>query len=93
MKTIWKYEVPISDLFTLRMPQGAKLLDVQLQAGIPQLWALVDPSAPVVSRGLRLHGTGHDIADSIGEHVGSFQLRNGQLVFHLFDQGEGPWPL
>lgn len=85
---IWKYPVPISDLFTITMPAGAKLLSVQSQHGEPRLWALVDPEAPRVGRGLRVHGTGHDTLPDLGNYVGTFQIRGGDLVFHLFDQGE-----
>lgn len=92
MFTIWKFPVPISDLFTIKMPTGARLLTVQLQNGEPQLWALVDTSAPSVRRGLRVHGTGHRVESDIGAHIASFQLLNGSLVFHVFDQGEFPEP-
>jgi hypothetical protein len=90
VKTIWKFHVPISDLFTIVMPKGAKLLSVQYQHREPQLWALVDTTAPRVRRGLRVHGTGHPVEDDIGEHVATFQMMEGSLVFHLFDQGEFP---
>jgi hypothetical protein len=92
MYSIWKYPVPISDLFTILMPTGSRLLSVQVQGSEPQLWALVDPEAPIVRRALRVHGTGHDVATDIGAYVGTFQMRMGTLVFHLFDQGETPSP-
>ncbi len=91
MRTIWKFPVD-TDRFTLKMPKGAKLLSVQTQRGEPQLWALVDPAAPMVERRLATVGTGHDMGRKVddAEFVGTFQLHCGTLVFHLFDFGETP---
>jgi hypothetical protein len=86
---IWKFQVPIADEFTISMPAGARLLDVQTQAGEPQIWAICNPAATPVSRSFSLRGTGHDANGAEGAHyVGTFQLQGGALVFHLFDHGE-----
>lgn len=88
-KSIWKFEVPVADAFTIDMPIGARLLAVQVQHDRPQLWAIVDPLAPTAPRAFAMRGTGHDasaVADC--KHVGTFQLRGGALVFHLFDLTE-----
>lgn len=86
---IWKFELRIDDALTLTMPQGSRLLSVQVQAGKPCLWAMVDPSRPRVSRRLAIRGTGHS-CDSLTHElvgfVGTFQL--GAFVGHLFDLGE-----
>lgn len=87
--SIWKFPVVIADSFAIEMPTGSRLLSVQSQLGAPQLWALVDPTAPKVNRKLRLYGTGHTVTDGNG-YVGTFQLQSGHLVFHLFDDGESP---
>ena len=42
MKTIWKFPVPVNDGNVLEMPEGAKILSVQVQGETPCLWALVD---------------------------------------------------
>ncbi len=93
MQTIWKFKVEPSEAFPVSMPQGATLLDVQVQgAGLDAevfVWALVDSGAPHAWRNLSVVGTGHD-AGRLGEaeYVGTFQLGQGTLVFHLFDLGE-----
>ena len=88
MKRIWKYTV-MTDEFTHQMPKGAEVLDVQVQSGVPHLWALVDDIAPMERRRFATVGTGHPLPDEIsdGKHVGTFQLHGGALVFHLFDFG------
>ena len=86
---IYKYPVPVADEFSIQVPEAARLLDVQVQRGSVQLWAMVAPDARMVTRKFALRGTGHD-ASGLGfaAHVGTFQLDGGALVFHLFDLGE-----
>jgi hypothetical protein len=86
---IWKFSVPLTDEFTISMPAGSRLLDVQTQNGEPQIWATCNPALPLVSRSFSLRGTGHDTNGAEGAlYVGTFQLQGGALVFHLFDHGE-----
>jgi hypothetical protein len=57
-----------------------------MQHGEPQLWMLVDPSKEVVAYHFRVAGTGHpiEIAPERLSYVGTFQIDNGSLVFHVF---------
>jgi hypothetical protein len=84
--TVWKFPFEVADQVVLRMPEGAEVLDVQAQDGVPTLWAVVDVDAPLVERRFELRGTGHPLGD-IGPYVGTFQLLGGGFVGHLF---EGP---
>lgn len=95
MKKIHKYELPSrpADTFAIRMPVGARILDVQMQATGPSIWAVVEVDAPLTHRVFVLRGTGFD-ADGLEEalYVGTFQIPGpimGTLVYHLFDAGEG----
>ncbi len=89
--TIWKFPLPApDDVVTLMMPRGAVVLSVQVQHETPCVWALVDPEAPKVPRRFRWAGTGHPLdLRGFWKFVGTFQLHGGDLVFHLFDLGEG----
>ena len=90
MKTIWKYTLEAEDTQTILMPEGAQLLCVQSQKGQPCLWALIEEQNKLlVPRKIIIHGTGHraDDANAVN-YVGTFQLRDGLLVFHVFDGGE-----
>jgi len=87
-QTIWKFPINPHEIIELEMPYGAKILTVQTQRNEPQLWALVDPHKPPMKRWFRLYGTGHVVEDLVidkSEFIGSFQLDNGALVFHLFE--------
>lgn len=92
MKTVWKYPIKTADAFELTMPEDAKLLTVALQFNEPTLWALVDPEARKVQRGFRVAGTGHPMSDAAGlAYVGTYQMADGHLVFHVFDAGQVSW--
>ena len=85
MLTIYKYPVPVEDSFTLDLPEGFRVLAIQEQHGAPQLWAMVDADGKKQPEQFALRGTGHN-CDGLGfaEHVGTFQLSSGALVFHVF---------
>ena len=85
MYRIWKYTVPIEAAFDLQLPVGARLLTVQTQADVPQLWALVDDEAARESVEFLLYGTDHPAGGAVdADYIGTFQLYAGTLVFHLF---------
>lgn len=82
MKTIHKYPIAVTDRVTIDMPQGAKVLSVQLQHERVQVWALGDPAQPYVARRFRVYGTGHAV-DEEGTFIGTVQVTG--LVFHVFE--------
>lgn len=96
MKRIYKYPIQIQDDLVITAPAVFDPLTVQTQdtaGGEPQIWALVDPDTPTRKHLFKLFGTGHDASALEGKtfykYVGSFQLRNGVFVFHLFYMGRG----
>ena len=88
MKTVYKYPIQDTTQQTVRLPKGAKLLQVASQGGQLQLWALVDTAQMPVDRKIAICGTGHMAPD--GEYICTFQLMGWTLVFHVFDMGEVP---
>jgi hypothetical protein len=88
MKTIFKYPIPQEGVFELKLPEKAKILTVQIQKGNPQMWAIVDPQAPLEKRIFRLAGTGHPLEswpESEFLYIGTFQLFEGDFIGHLFE--------
>ncbi|MCP5006558.1 MAG: hypothetical protein GY941_21850 [Planctomycetes bacterium] len=79
---VWKYK--IEPLSTLEMPIGAKILCVDCQRGTPTMWVLVDTDAMKVNRKFHTYGTGEAI-DANSTYIGTFQMDNGFLVFHVFE--------
>lgn len=86
-KTIWKYELKTTDVQQVYMPIGAEILTVQTQLERPCLWALVDPQAEKETRGIMIYGTGHPVPTEPYPHkyIGTYQLSDGSLVFHVFE--------
>jgi hypothetical protein len=85
MKTVWKYPFEVKDTVELAVPMGAELLHVDTQGPLqPCMWFGVDTEKPKAIRRFLVRGTGHD-CEGTGEHVASFQLRGGSLVFHVFE--------
>jgi hypothetical protein len=85
MKTIWKFGIPVKDYFELDLPEGATILHVDCQNDQPQIWAMVKTGTPLQRRFFRLYGTGHQMGEEYQNHIGSFQMAGGSLVFHLFE--------
>jgi hypothetical protein len=86
MKTIYKYAIDTRDLIKIDMPVGAEILSLQTQKGEPCLWALVDTEAPKEVRVFEIYGTGHPVDDDPKKFLGTFQLRGGDLIFHVFEK-------
>jgi hypothetical protein len=83
---VYKYPLTLGDWISVPMPIGAEVLCVQVQHDEPFLWARVLPGNAMVPRHFRIAGTGHDLGSNVGQHVGSFQMAGGDLVFHVFEE-------
>lgn len=86
MNTIHKYPAPINDELTIEMPYLAKVLCVQTQgdSDLPQIWAAVDTSGPMVARKFTWRSIGHCDISGLSQYIGTVQVY-GNLVFHLFE--------
>lgn len=83
--TIWKFSLDPSGL--IKLPIDAKILCVQSQYNLPYIWAIVDEKKPTETRQFRIFGTGFNIPENIElEYIDTFQLNNGTLVFHVFEE-------
>lgn len=84
MKTIWKLQLnPEKEVYEI--PQGAEILSVQTQLGNPCIWFMCNPNARPETRRFVIIGTGHEIVVENLKFIGTFQLHEGKLVFHLFE--------
>lgn len=83
MRTIFKYPFEIKDEIQISMPEGAEILAIQIQRGVPCMWALVVPGEQEEARRFMIYGTGHEIYKS-GKYIATFQT--GSLVWHVFER-------
>lgn len=90
---IWKYLLTQYEN-NLEMPEGARLLTVQMQHATPTLWVEVDPTATRTQRKVCMVETGQDVDftdyPAYQGYVGTYQL--GGYVGHVYDLGEYPLP-
>jgi DNA-directed RNA polymerase subunit RPC12/RpoP len=86
IRKIFKYPLPVDDEIAISMPEGSEILTVQVQGTMPYIWAIVDTDAPITTRYLCIRGTGHAFKGNEGKYIGTYQLDNGALVFHVFEE-------
>jgi len=85
MKTIWKFEVPLTGVFLLEMPEGAEILSFQGQKDKLCVWAIVETDAQLERRRFSICGTGFKLPENLGRYIGTTQTHEGDLVWHLFE--------
>lgn len=87
MKRIFKYALRTTDIQIVHMPKDAEVLTVQVQNGIPCIWAIVGESDPLVRMEVETFGTGRTMPESPlrnRKYIGTYQLDDGRIVFHVF---------
>ena len=84
MRTIYKYEVSLSNAVGIDIPGFVQWLHVGVQYDVVVVWAVVDTDKPMATQRLHVRGTGHEMTGEEAEHIGSVQLAGGALVFHVF---------
>lgn len=87
MTKVYKFMLEISDEQKVLMPDGAKVLTVQVQKGKPCIWAECNPDNEPVLRTFLIRGTGHPIDDDIKKMcIGTIQMLDGSIVYHVFER-------
>lgn len=84
MKTIYKYALKVKGLQEIELPEGYEILDVQMQNGIPCIWALVDTENVPVKMEVHIFATGDRVLLPDLNYIGTVQMLGGQAVFHVF---------
>ncbi len=86
-KTIWKFELKITDTQDVKMPSGTKILSVQNQNNKACLWGLLVPNGNNELRTIEIFGTGSIIPYDGGvERVFIGTIQDGTLVWHVFER-------
>lgn len=84
MIIIHKYQFDIADSIEIEMPIHSDILSVQVQHGVPTMWAKVDTSLQMVRRVFVVFGTGQEINSVFDyRHIGTIQHRG--CVWHIFE--------
>ena len=86
MQAVWKFPFTITGRLTIDLPAGATVLSVQMQRGLPVLWALTDLDIDVhQTRSFAIFGTGQKIPEDIKHlhFISTFQ--DDPYVWHAFE--------
>ena len=87
MQVIYKYQLQVADTQKLKLPVGFKILSLQVQDGVPCIWVLLDArSDEYYDCIITTLGAGKNYTYDMGSHIGTYQLHNGALVFHVFNR-------
>lgn len=87
MKTIYKYQLAVTDQNIINIPQGSEILCVQIQGEAPCLWVLVDTEEKPEDVLIETFGTGHEIPTDMGidrAYIGTYQIMGGAQIYHVF---------
>ncbi len=83
-RQIFKYPLVIGNQ-NISIPAVHKPLCIQMQNGMPCLWAEVDPSEAAVWKHVLIVGTGHPFHPEGFSYVGTVQ--DGPYVWHCYVEG------
>ncbi|WOF74181.1 hypothetical protein QMT40_001828 [Parvibaculaceae bacterium PLY_AMNH_Bact1] len=64
-RVIFKYQMPVQEHFTMKLPEGAQILRVQDMDGMFWMWALVRTDVPDETRQFHAFKTGGKIPDDL----------------------------
>lgn len=89
MITIHKYELPLATgPMDIEMPEGAKILTLQIQGETACMWAQVDTDNEMGTRSFTWAMTGGMVPGD-GDHIGTVQHADGRLICHLYELTKG----
>jgi len=84
MKTIYKYELELTDDPVIEMPFKANVLSVGVQGNKIVVWAEVDTALSKQPRQFYIRGTGHPLDGTEKRFLGTV-LYAGGLVWHVYE--------
>lgn len=83
---IHKYLLNFSATQALTLPAHAIILSIQIQNGVPALWAAHnEPVNAYEQRIIDMYGTGEVMPENPGKYISTVQIHGGNIVFHFFE--------
>ncbi len=83
MKTIFKYQLALTDEQTISLPVDAKILSIQEQGEYIFAWVSLDTDQPKWGRKIYIAGTGNSFDCESLRHITTLQM--GDMVWHFFE--------
>lgn len=93
MTRIFKYPFPRGSHTELTIPRHFKPLSLQLQDGVPTLWALVDELSEDETYQINIYMTGCYIEDdeNPGIYLGTLQVRPDYVEHYFYEPKGSLW--
>lgn len=85
MWTVKSYDLPLDKEFDLELPEGAKLLDIDLRYPTPKLFAQVSLATPSSPRKFRLLRTGDTLDCGEAGRLQYVKTFLAEAAYHLFE--------
>lgn len=85
---ILKYQLHEQPVQYIDLPNESIILTVQTQNNTLQLWARVSDSPFVQTRKIKIFLTGEEYIHSNLIYLGTCQIDNGSLIYHIFESIE-----
>lgn len=85
---IWKYQMPVAEEFTLKLPKGAEIIRMDGENGYLWCWAVVDTQAPLEERHFAAFKAGGEMPDDLSNHffVGMASIYiQAELMLYIFE--------
>lgn len=84
MKTVYKTELEATTTYVV-LPANSSPVCLQMQQEIPCIWWQVPDTEAVLKRfEVFIFGTGNPQPTQALNYIGTFQLEEGSLVFHVY---------
>jgi hypothetical protein len=88
-RRVLRYKVPVDDLWHPTVLHGPVVHVDTRWIDQVELWALDNGPAHEEVRSFRVFGTGQELPEDSGVHVGSVIVPGGSMVWHLFETRRG----
>jgi hypothetical protein len=86
MSVIWKYEIPLTDVIKISMPEGAKILHFGFQSEQVCIWVEVEPDNKKEERTFTTIGTGRNFDSSNLSYIGTYLTCADRYVWHVYEE-------
>lgn len=84
-RTIWKYQIPVLEEFTVDLPKGSEIIRFENEGGKLWLWAVVSPNEPIEPIRLLAFKTGAEMPNIDMEYLGSAAIYiQAELMLYYF---------
>lgn len=85
-KAIWKYQIPVLEVFDIDLPKGAEIIRFDNEGGKLWLWAVVEPDEPIEPVRLYAFKTGAEMPRDMNlSYLGSAAIYiQAELMLYYF---------